>query len=225
MNEDDASILLLRTAHLDVSNQAYLREARDIVADLGCLALAIDQAGAYIFNDGCNIHDYRATFEAHHQELLREDSWKGAGDYDLAAYASWDLSRKAIKRMAMTQPDNPQARSGRAALEMLHMFAFLHHEGISETMFKAAAENEKAHIHFHSKDDEKFPSPFSALIRMKIGILIIFILVLGSFSLSRSSTRMALLRAIQCVRWLTLGHSINCSPRREISTQSTLQTY
>ena len=52
MNEEDAISLLLKTSGLGEVDQETKDEARKIVTALGCLPLAVDQAGAYILGTG-----------------------------------------------------------------------------------------------------------------------------------------------------------------------------
>ncbi len=65
MNEDEASEHLLKSAHLDMSSISYKKQASDIVTELGYLALAIDQAGAYIASGECRVDDFLETFNTH----------------------------------------------------------------------------------------------------------------------------------------------------------------
>lgn len=62
MEKDDAILLLLRTAYLDKSPEKYKAAASAIVDELHCLALAVDQAGAYIGCEFCQINHYLEIF-------------------------------------------------------------------------------------------------------------------------------------------------------------------
>ena len=57
MEEADAIILFLRASDLD-SLPEHVKAAKGIVDELGCIPLAIDQAGAYIEAGRCDINEY-----------------------------------------------------------------------------------------------------------------------------------------------------------------------
>ena len=57
MEEVDAITLLLKASCLDASAE-HLQAAKNIVASLGCMPLAVDQAGAYIEAGKCDINEY-----------------------------------------------------------------------------------------------------------------------------------------------------------------------
>ncbi|KAL8718789.1 MAG: hypothetical protein Q9225_004121 [Loekoesia sp. 1 TL-2023] len=141
MNENEASELLLKSAHLDMSLKNYEKQASDIVAELGYLALAIDQAGAYIANCERCIDDFLETFNIHRQRLLQNEAYKGASGNDRAVYATWDLSYNAIARQAESAANETSRQGPKAALQILQVFPFLHNEGIMEDIFRFAAEN------------------------------------------------------------------------------------
>ena len=129
MAETEAVDLLLNAARLSDSPEKYKDSANSIAKELGCLALAIDQAGAYIANGQCSIHDFLRIFRSHRQELMQKDAYRGASGYDRSVYATWDLSYNAIKRTPNTE-----------ALRILKIFAFFHNENIMIDIFRFAAE-------------------------------------------------------------------------------------
>ena len=144
MNENEASELLLKSARLDVSVKSFKKQASDIVTTLGCLALAVDQAGAYIASGECSIDDFLSTFNAHRQYLLQNEAYKGASEYNRAVYATWDLSYAAIARQAGSAANEALHQGSKAALQILQILPFFHNENIMEEIFKAAAENPRA---------------------------------------------------------------------------------
>ena len=141
MNENEASELLLKSARLDMSVKSFKKQASDIVTGLGCLALAVDQAGAYIASGECYIDDFLSTFNAHRQHLLQNEAYKGASEYDRAVYATWDLSYATIARQAGSAANEALHQGSKAALQILQILPFFHNENIMEEIFKAAAEN------------------------------------------------------------------------------------
>ena len=139
LDRDDATKLLLKSARLDDSTESYQSLAVSIVEELGFLALAIDQAGAYIANSQCSIQDFVATFREHRHALLSYDAYKGASSYDQAVYTTWDLSYNAIAKEAGVKPMEGDGSS--VALLLLNVFAFFHYESVGEEIFEFAAEN------------------------------------------------------------------------------------
>ena len=146
MDVEQATELLLKSAHLDDSTQAYKYPAIAIVKELGCLALAVDQAGAYIASGECYIDDFLETFNVHRKRLLENEAYKGAVTSERAVYATWDLSYAAIVRRAEISANDILYQDARAALHVLQIFPFFHNEGIPEKLFKLAAENEDSSI-------------------------------------------------------------------------------
>ncbi|KAI4260721.1 MAG: hypothetical protein LQ352_000113 [Teloschistes flavicans] len=144
MNHDEAPELLLKSARLNVSSTDYLAQALAIVAELGYLALAIDQAGVYIASGECYLDDFLDVFNAHRQHLLANEAYKGASGSDRAVYATWDLSYAAIARQVQAGANEALRQGPRAALQILRVFPFFHNEGIMEDIFRFAAENSNA---------------------------------------------------------------------------------
>ena len=143
MDEEDAISLLLKSAFLDGSRTELREAARPIVKELLFLPLAVDQAGASIANGLCYIDDYLQTYSQHRQKLLDDPKFKGASNYDRTAYGTWNLSLTAIKAQ-MTE-------AAEAAISILQIFSFFHHENITEEIMKRAAEASQT----PSDDDER----------------------------------------------------------------------
>ena len=143
MDEEDAISLLLKSASLDGSRTELREAARPIVKELLFLPLAVDQAGASIANGPCHIDDYLWMYSQHRQELLDDRTFKGASNYDRTAYGTWNLSLTAIKAQ-MTE-------AAEAAVSILQIFSFFHHENITEEIMKRAAEASQT----PSDDDER----------------------------------------------------------------------
>ena len=57
MEEADAIALLLKASYLEASAE-HIEVAQNIVTELGCMPLAVNQAGAYIEAGRCSIHNY-----------------------------------------------------------------------------------------------------------------------------------------------------------------------
>ena len=76
MEEADAVTLLLRISHLD-SLPKHVHTAKMIVAKLGYIPLAIDQAGAYIGAGRCDMYEYLGIL---HQTLVSDATSKGVSN-------------------------------------------------------------------------------------------------------------------------------------------------
>ena len=70
MKENDAIELLLKSSCLDPSRMDFQADALEIVKELFCVPLAIDQAGAYIASGATSIGDYLAKYLDHRKTLL-----------------------------------------------------------------------------------------------------------------------------------------------------------
>ena len=74
MEEADAITLLLKASHLDATAE-HMEVAKDIVTELGCIPLAVDQAGAYIEAGKCSIDKYLQQFSLHRQTLISDTTF------------------------------------------------------------------------------------------------------------------------------------------------------
>ena len=81
MEEADAITLLLKASRLDASAR-HIEVAKNIVTELGCMPLAVDQAGAYIEAGRCSIDKYLQQLSLHRQTLMSDATLRGASNYD-----------------------------------------------------------------------------------------------------------------------------------------------
>ena len=134
MSEDEAVTLILKTAGADdlLSPSAW-ETARPVVRTLGYLALAITQAGAVIRQGRCTIEEYCTFYARRRKDLLSQKAIQGGEDYRYTVYTTWEVSRQMIKERS--------TEAGQDALDLLKVFSFLHHEGISEEIFSQAFTN------------------------------------------------------------------------------------
>ena len=134
MTTDEAVTLILKTtgAH-NVSDTSIRETAKPVVLTLGCLALAIVQAGAVIREGRCRMEEYCAIYSRRRQELLSQRAVQGEEDYRYTVYTTWEVSRKMIEEMP--------SEVARDAIGLLKIFSFLHYDGISEVIFRRAWEN------------------------------------------------------------------------------------
>ncbi|KAL9045065.1 MAG: hypothetical protein Q9214_001845 [Letrouitia sp. 1 TL-2023] len=131
MSTDESVTLMLKTVGVhDLSSRPVRETARPVVLTLGCLALAITQAGAVIRQGRCRMEEYCTLYTRRRKELLSQKAIQGGEDYQYAVYTTWEVSRQMIEEMS--------SEAGQDALELLQIFSFLHHEGISEEIFSRA---------------------------------------------------------------------------------------
>jgi tetratricopeptide (TPR) repeat protein len=151
MEEDDAIDLFLRAAFLDESSTALRLHARNIVKELSCLALAVDQAGAVIASGFCGVQDYLKRYKTRGKELLAFPSFKGASNYDKAVFNTWDVSFQAMEHKSRAS-DAREAKAAKNALLLLQTFAIFHYENIMEEIFRRCAEEPR--IRGYSKGED-----------------------------------------------------------------------
>ena len=141
MEKDDAILLLLRAAYLDESSEQDKAAASAIVDELHYLALAVDQAGAYIGRHFCQINQYLEIFSGNRIKLLDKSRWfQGASKYDRAVYTTFDISYEAIQAKQSNNSNPEEATAAENAITLLQIFSFFHYGNIMEEIFKRAAE-------------------------------------------------------------------------------------
>ncbi|KIL57586.1 hypothetical protein M378DRAFT_87700, partial [Amanita muscaria Koide BX008] len=140
MGEDDAIALLLKSAMIDNNSVNVATAAKKLVAALGCIPLAIDQAGAYVMLSGCGLDHYLDLFMEHRAKLMSDEEFRGASLYNKTTYGTWEISTEAIKCRTEGQ-NRGQSLAAQSALTLHKIFAFLHHDNISQEIFKNAALN------------------------------------------------------------------------------------
>jgi tetratricopeptide (TPR) repeat protein len=141
LEKDQAVELLLAAARLQApASEEVLRLAEAIVDELGSLALAVSQAGAFMALGECRIHDFLATFKNRRAQLFSVNAYKDAATYERAVYATWDLSYSAIQRKSSKgDRRTSEAQTAANAIQLLNMLAFLHYENVTEDIFWRAA--------------------------------------------------------------------------------------
>jgi hypothetical protein len=134
MGTEDGALFLLRRARyiaedapLDAATaEDHRARAKEIVAQLDGLPLALDQAGAYIEETGCGLLGYLDLYRNHALDLLRLRGVLTSDHPDPVA-TTWALSFEKIEQASP------------AAAELLRFCAFLHPDGILEKVFSKGA--------------------------------------------------------------------------------------
>ncbi|KAH8813605.1 hypothetical protein DL96DRAFT_1759141 [Flagelloscypha sp. PMI_526] len=94
-----------------------------IVQELGCLALAVNQARAYIAKTKCGLSGYLDLLRMNRKELLGTRPLQSTDGYHHSVWTTWMLSFKQLSDPAKT---------------LLLLVSFLHHEGIPLQIFERA---------------------------------------------------------------------------------------
>ena len=99
--------------------------------ELRHLALAVVQAGTYIFRSGCGMDVYLQWYQTCCSDLLEEycNYKHKADDYKWMVYMTWQLSFERLRMQCMQ------------AVAFIQHCAFLHHDGISQAIFQNATVN------------------------------------------------------------------------------------
>ncbi len=106
---------------LPASDGDWSKEAGELVDALGCLPLALEQAGAYIEANGKTIAEYLRLYRAHQRELLAHPP---ATDYPASVATTWEISFRAI------------AAQSPASAALLNLLAFFAPEAIPRDVLK-----------------------------------------------------------------------------------------
>ncbi|GAC1348489.1 MAG: FxSxx-COOH system tetratricopeptide repeat protein [Ktedonobacteraceae bacterium] len=118
--------IIAREAPLDNTSYADWTKAKTIVQMMGGLPLALDQAGAYIEETACGLSDYLDLYKKRRAALLRRRG-RRAADHPEPVATTWSLS---FEKVEQAHP---------AAIELLHVCAFLHPDAIPEELLREGA--------------------------------------------------------------------------------------
>jgi tetratricopeptide (TPR) repeat protein len=146
MKLSDAVTLLLKTAGKDETDDCLRASALRIVEDLGRLALAITQAGAFIRELNYTMEEYRDEYSTCQKELLSRQPNQDDYSYAYTVYTTWEISVQAIMKMAERIPESTAHETASDAIEVLQFFSFLHFDGISERILKEAWSNMRSPV-------------------------------------------------------------------------------
>jgi hypothetical protein len=108
-----------------------MRLAESIVQELGSLALAMSQAGAFMAKGVCPIYNFLENFWMHRTQLLIVSGLKSALAYGWVVYATWDISYAAIQRTVIVVSwSTSEARVEYNAIDFLNMPSFLYYKNM-----------------------------------------------------------------------------------------------
>lgn len=131
LEEEDAITLLLRTACVQDIHDRHTRDsARPIVKALGCLPLALIEAGASIRQNICSLEDYLNVFYLYKMRLFSNGFQQGKGFYSHTIFTTFEVSLNKIKSLGTSEAID--------AIEILHVLAFLHFDQVPQVIFEKA---------------------------------------------------------------------------------------
>lgn len=134
MDPEDAITLLLKAAEIkDVTDRENRERARPMANALGHLPLALIQAGASIRHNICSLEDYLEIYSSRRSQIISNQPIQGADHYQYTIYTTWEVSFKMIEDQA--------SEVAMDAIHILHIFAFLHFDQVSATVFEKAWNN------------------------------------------------------------------------------------
>jgi hypothetical protein len=120
---DDSMSLLTKIAYgVTNTSQQAMEEGKKIVEALGCLALAIVQAGAYIRESSCTLQDYLEIYERRRRKLLQYLPKHLGTNYRYSVYATWQVSVDMIESRHDTMSNS--------TLRLLSLLGFYHYDQI-----------------------------------------------------------------------------------------------
>ena len=132
LEPEQARELLLRTTDIKKSLwEEKKNAAMAVVNTLGSHTVAIIQAGAFIKKKLCTLEEYPELFKKQKGQLLRRHSNQNTSTYG-NVYATFEVSAEYLQNSKL-----PECLD---ALDLLHIFAFMHNSEISETIFHRASE-------------------------------------------------------------------------------------
>lgn len=139
MEEADAITLLLRRLYVPPENPQERDICIPVVKDLGYMPLAIEQAGALIFQGNLSIYDFMKEYREKKDLMLRNPEYKQEGDPSV--YVTFDMSFDYLRTQSRKEQSiGANAVDYQHAIKILNLIGFYHYEGITEEMFMRAAE-------------------------------------------------------------------------------------
>jgi hypothetical protein len=140
--EEDALKLLFKQSGMNLADNSWTGEGRDIVNRLGCHALAIAQAGSYIRMQKIPLTQFLAHYNLQRQRTIvlqqrvqmsqyRIKLNHAAAETEMNVFTTWELSFQQLLRDDIMGQQNA---------DILTLFAFFDSQDISEDLFKTFCE-------------------------------------------------------------------------------------
>jgi hypothetical protein len=146
LDADSAVKLVLDASEIDERSQQITDQARQIVAALDCHPLAITVASSLVRSAVYSLEEYADALRGRlaQQELLDEVSEQARY---LKVSITFEVSAEALQNLASTDP------SAKAALALLDILGFMHHQDVSEEIFVRAWKYEETVLSKYGSED------------------------------------------------------------------------
>ncbi|KAL8691661.1 MAG: hypothetical protein Q9218_003161 [Villophora microphyllina] len=135
MDPEEGINLLLNSAYTQYGSshrdQQQEQLARSLGAELGYLALALSQAGATIRRNIYTLEQYLRVYVGYRDRLLPKSTSISINNTN--AITTWEIPFQKIERHVSVENSD--------AVDLMHLFAFLHFDGIHESIFRSSAAN------------------------------------------------------------------------------------
>ncbi|KAL8816403.1 MAG: hypothetical protein Q9223_004577 [Gallowayella weberi] len=135
MDPEEGIKLLLNSAYTQNQSsdldQQQEQLARSLGAELGYLALALSQAGATIRRDIYTLEQYLRVYLGYRDRLLPKSTSISINDTN--TITTWEIPFQKIERHVSVRHKD--------AVDLMHLLAFLHFDGIHESIFRSTAAN------------------------------------------------------------------------------------
>lgn len=126
MSEDGAVQLFRKCAKLSDTSDKTNETVREIVLELGCLALAVTLAGAYVYEThwlSSDIGQYLYEYRTQRKRVLGQNARRHEHQYSNSVLNTWEMSFAAVERQSAV------------AARLLHLVAFLNFDDIFLDLF------------------------------------------------------------------------------------------
>jgi tetratricopeptide (TPR) repeat protein len=137
MDPEEAITLLLKLAYPEQEPQFPTPQNRElaqgIASELGYLALALTHAGATIRQNIFTLERYLHYYLGHRKTMISSPWVKGAADANIIS--TWEIPFTRIVKS--------QSVEHRDAVDLIHVFAFMHFESIPESIFQRSSDEIK----------------------------------------------------------------------------------
>lgn len=134
LGKKDALLLLLRASDFPRPWDSGTEDHGYKIADaLGCLALALIQAGALILQRICKMDDYLGFYDHFRKRISVRQSSKDSKDEDQTIYATWEHSINSLELRG--------TQASLDAVQLLSIVGFFHFENIRVDIFIRALNN------------------------------------------------------------------------------------
>ena len=150
LSEETAVSLLFKASKIDLTlSRTLVDDAQNVVKLLGCHALAIVLAGAFISQGICDLGDYAKVFQKQRQEVLESSTELEKPRYG-NVYATFEVSATYLSQLS-SRGD----QTATDALELLNIYAFMNFTTFPESAFEEAWQNSRELRHDIQPDAEE----------------------------------------------------------------------